>query len=84
MGDSKGGGPTTKAGKKISSKNAIRHGMTSLSLLGSDERAHYNLLIKQLKKEYRPKTITENSYIDRIAKAMIQVQRIDTAQPIAQ
>ena len=74
------GGPKTKAGKKISSQNAIKHGLTSRNLLSSDEQGEFYFLVKQLKKEYDPKTITENTYIERIAKAMIQVKRIDSAQ----
>ena len=77
------GGPTTKAGKRISSKNALKHGLTGLDFISSDEQTRYEVLIKMLQKEYGPKTITEELYLSRIASTQIRLDRIIKAEQAA-
>ncbi len=74
------GGPRTKAGKKISSKNALKHGLTGLHFISTDEQARYELLIEMLQEEYSPKTITEDLYLSRIASTQIRLERIINAE----
>ena len=67
------GGPKTRAGKKISSKNALKHGMTSTKLLCPEEQARCDYLEKMLREEYGPRTITEELYISKIASLQIRL-----------
>ena len=74
------GGPKTKAGKKNSSKNALKHGMTSIKLLSPDEQTRCTYLEKMLREEYEPKTITEELYISKIANLQIRLDRVIQAE----
>ena len=74
------GGPKTKAGKKISSKNALKHGLTSVNLICPEEQSHYDFLLSELYKEYDPKTITEKLYISKIASLQIRLERLINAE----
>lgn len=74
------GGPVTKAGKKISSKNALKHGLTSLSFVSPEEQTRYDFLLKMFQEEYHPKTITEELYIGKIANLQIRLERVIKAE----
>lgn len=76
MNNASKGGPKTKAGKKTSSKNAFKHGMTSTHLFEGDERILNDTLQEELIREYQPATVTEEMYISRIASTYIRLQRI--------
>ena len=43
-------GPVTLPGKKVSSKNAFKHGATSPSLINDAEQERYEMLIDDLSK----------------------------------
>lgn len=77
------GGPKTNSGKKISSKNAIKHGLTGLNFIASAEQTRYELLIEKLQEEYDTKTITEELYLSRIASLQIRLERIINAEQAA-
>jgi len=74
------GGPKTRAGKKNSSRNALKHGMTSIKLLSSEEQTRCDYLEKMLREEYGPKTITEELYISKIASLQIRLDRVIQAE----
>lgn len=74
------GGPKTRAGKKNSSKNALKHGMTSTKLLCPEEQARCDYLEKMLREEYGPRTITEELYISKIASLQIRLDRVIQAE----
>lgn len=76
MNNASKGGPRTKEGKKASSKNAFKHGMTSSHLFEGDERILNDTLQEELIREYQPATVTEEMYISRIASTFIRLQRI--------
>ena len=77
------GGPTTKAGKKASSKNALKHGLTGLHFISTDEHTRYEILIEMLQEEYATETITEVFYLSRIASTQIRLERIIKAEQAA-
>jgi hypothetical protein len=74
------GGPKTKAGKHNSSKNALKHGMTSTKLLCPEEQNRFDYLEKLLREEYGPSTITEELYISKIANLQIRLERVIRAE----
>lgn len=69
-------GPVTIPGKKVSSKNALKHGATSTSLINDEERERYETLIDDLSKEYASNNPLIGLQIERIARIAIQLGRI--------
>ena len=69
-------GPVTLPGKKISSRNALKHGATSPSLINDEEQERYETLIDDLSKEYASKNPLIGLQIERIARIAIQLERI--------
>lgn len=69
-------GPITPYGKEISSRNAIKHGGTSPRLINEEERNRYEVLVEDLKKEYKSSNPLVQLQITRIARITIQLERI--------
>ncbi len=65
-------GPVTLPGKKVSSKNALKHGATSPSLINDEEQDRYETLIDDLSKEYASNNPLIGLQIERIARIAIQ------------
>jgi hypothetical protein len=64
-------GPTSEAGKAISSLNNFRHGLTQtegdLVLLESESKADYAQRLAEFQKEWKPSTATEQDLVERLA-----------------
>jgi len=73
-------GPITKRGKAKSSKNAIKHGLSSLHLISDEERIFYESTLQELTDEYQPKTFTERALTERMAKHYVRLQRAFNAE----
>ena len=69
-------GPVTIPGKKISSKNALKHGATSPKLINDEEQTRYESLLRDLSKEYSSSSPLIGLQIERIARIAIQLERI--------
>ncbi|MEP1472099.1 MAG: hypothetical protein ABJK25_14080 [Halieaceae bacterium] len=69
-------GPKTPKGKATSSRNATKHGLTAVHPITVEEDKRLQYLIKQLKKEYRPQTITEELLITRVANIQVRIERV--------
>lgn len=79
---SKSTGPTSSKGKKITSQNAMKHGLTSVdpSTLPQSEQQEFQLALEALQNEYEPQTATEMIMVERVAmlfQKMKRLQRIE-------
>ena len=68
-------GPRSKAGKAVSSRNAVKHNLTATILTG-DDLAHYNALLAALVAEWEPRLLTEELLLRQMA---LQQWRMDRA-----
>ncbi len=70
-------GPTTEAGKFESSKNALKHGLTSESIdrFPAAIREEYRAFLAQCYAEFQPQTFTETDYLEQYAFSRFQFQR---------
>lgn len=73
------GGPTSDAGKLVSSKNAIKAGLTTSQLLSEKELDRYDQIKKDLKNHYNNQNPLIDLQIERIARLQIQLERIQNA-----
>lgn len=71
------GGPKTREGKSISSKNAIKHGITSKKLLSDEESSKLTRIFKYLTEEHTPQGETEEILIKDLAMIRIRLDRFD-------
>ena len=70
-------GPRTAAGKRSSSLNALRHGLTAASaVLPSEDPAAYQLHCRQFLDEYQPATPTESHLTQELADTAWRLNRI--------
>ena len=70
-------GPVSAAGKAISSKNAIRHGLFAKTiLLDNESRYHFNLLVENLCQDLKPGTEIELGIIYTLAAAKWRQMRV--------
>src|SRR5262245_16694928 len=70
-------GPRTEAGKSASSRNALKHGMTSAKLIlieGEDEDDFFDLR-QAVFARYEPQDAIETSYADALAATMWRMKR---------
>ncbi len=70
-------GPKTPKGKRTSSRNSMKHGLTAAQPITLEEDKRLAYLIKRLRQEYKPKTITEDLLIDRLANIQLCLERIN-------
>jgi hypothetical protein len=69
-------GPRTAAGKAISSQNRCYHGLAGdFQLMPWEDVDRFLTLQNDLRAEYQPATLTEQSYVDRLAEHMWHRQR---------
>ena len=72
-------GPKTPAGKAVSARNAVTHGLHAqdavLPHLG-ESQAEYNALCDGLARELSPRTAVERHYVAQIAQAMWRLRRL--------
>ena len=71
-----GGGPKTEAGKAVSSKNALTHGVTSTQITSAEESLAYQKLIQEFKSAYPSNHPLVKLQIERLAMTRIQLQRV--------
>ena len=71
-----GGGPKTKAGKAVSSKNAMTHGVTSTQITSAEESLAYQKLIQDFKSAYPSNHPLVKLQIERLTMTRIQLQRV--------
>jgi hypothetical protein len=70
-------GPKTEAGKKRSSLNAMRHGLTGHTIvLPTEDLAAYNLFTKQLFDEFKPVGLLEKQFAQLIADTSWRLNRV--------
>ena len=69
-------GPVTIPGKKVSSKNAIKHGATAKGFINDKERDRYEELISDLTDHYESSNPLIGLQLERIARVTIQLERI--------
>jgi len=69
-------GPRTSAGKAISSQNRCYHGLAGdFQIMPWEDVDRFLTLQNDLRAEYQPATLTEQSYVDRLAEHMWHRQR---------
>jgi hypothetical protein len=69
-------GPTTEAGKQISSRNAAKHNCTSTSLIvKGEDAAAFTTLLESLTAEYQPETQGQQITVNEAARAAWELAR---------
>ncbi len=69
-------GPNTPEGKKRSSLNALRHGLTARAVvMPTEDPEAYERLLKALTAEYRPKGVTESLLVQTLAETSWRISR---------
>ena len=76
MSENKSTGPRSREGKEISSKNALKHGATSKGFISDAERERFEILLNDLKQHYQSNNPLIKLQLERIAKIMVQLERI--------
>jgi hypothetical protein len=70
-------GPKTEYGKKKSSLNAIRHGLTSqMVVLPTEDFQAYQSLLKSFAAEYHPQGATESHLVQSMADTAWRLNRV--------
>jgi hypothetical protein len=70
-------GPKTAAGKKISSLNALRHGLTGqLIVMPTEDLVAYQSHLKSFTDEYRPSGATEANLVQALADTSWRLNRV--------
>lgn len=71
-------GPKSESGRATSSKNALTHGARSKGLIGESERLDYQNFLAALQQQYPSDNPLVKMQLDRIAKAKVYVDRIQS------
>ena len=71
-----GGGPKTEAGKAVSSKNALTHGVTSSKITSIEETQTYQKLLDDFRHAYPSNHPMVKLQIERLAMTRIQLTRV--------
>ena len=70
-------GPKTAEGKDASSRNAIRHGLTSTrTIIGNEDASEFHQLRNALYRDYNPANTQEQILVDRIVNATWRTLRV--------
>ena len=70
-------GPATEAGKAKSSRNNLRHGFRSQTvLLPGDDLTEYAALLQELTDHFAPRDLTESRFIREMADAEWRLRRV--------
>jgi hypothetical protein len=74
-------GPRTAAGKRRSSRNALKHGLCSpYACLDGECAATYATFVREVEEELQPRTPLQRSLIPHIANLMWRIDRLPQAQ----
>lgn len=74
------GGPVTKKGKQVSSRNAISHGLTAKKWINPQERESYQDFHSALIDDYQPQTVMESTLIEKLADIKVRLERFHCAE----
>ncbi len=75
------GGPVTPEGKRISSLNAVKTGLTGRTvLLAADDADAYRALLVAYEAEYKPVGLRESELVQSMADTQWRLQRIPTLE----
>ena len=66
------GGPNTKRGKEISSKNARTHGLTAKKWIDNEEQSLYDDMLKELSEDLKPQGFAQELMIARLADCAVR------------
>lgn len=77
------GGPKTKQGKLLSSKNSLKHGINAKQWLNQDEQDTYDSIFFGLTTDYKPVGTLEEILIERIAACQTRLERIHRVEDAA-
>jgi len=69
------GGPNTKRGKEISSKNARTHGLTAKKWIDDEEQSLYDDMLKELSDDLKPQGFAQELMIARLADCAVRMNR---------
>ena len=70
------GGPQTPEGKAASSKNALKHGLSSaMAIVPGEDSAEYDQTLCDLRMDHRPRTAAEDQCIQQMAHAHWKITR---------
>jgi hypothetical protein len=73
-------GPKSIKGKKASSRNAVKHGMTAVHPLTEQEDKRLAYVLKELRREYEPQTMTEKILVERVANICLRIERLNAIE----
>ena len=77
-------GPRTADGKSASSRNAIKHGLSSaFRVLAHEDQEEFDRLIEDLRAYHRPRDIHQRLLVDQIAKSQWLLARAQRLQAVA-
>lgn len=78
-------GPTSDAGKEVSSRNNFRHGLSGhvFMLLDWENPENYDFVKEEFRQEHRPQTITELTLVEKMAQYYWLSQRAHSLQGLA-
>jgi hypothetical protein len=70
-------GPQTSEGKAVSSRNGLRHGLLSETIVLADESLErFNFLLANLRHKYLPRDVVESSLVENMAVARWRQMRV--------
>ncbi len=76
-------GPKTAEGKAASSRNATRHGLSSVfTVLAHEDQDEFDLLLIELREEHEPANLYQVTLVDQLARSqwlLARAQRLETA-----
>jgi len=78
------GGPKTDLGKSTSSKNSLKHGLTTLGFTDGYEAREASLFINELVSHYKPQSPLENLQIQRIALCRAKLAKLYAVEQASQ
>src|SRR3954462_14574520 len=74
-------GPRTSAGKKRSSRNALKHGLcASTAIVTSEDAPTFAIFLAELEEELQPITIMQKTLFPQIANLIWRLRRMPEAQ----
>ena len=74
------GGPVTKKGKQVSSRNAISHGLTAKKWINPEEEQSYQDFHSAMIDDYQPQTVMESTLIEKLADIKVRLERFHCAE----
>ena len=79
-----GGGPKTVLGKVSSSKNAVKHGITSQQLLNPDEARKFQITLQEFEQNYiEVLNAKHRKVLDALKSGKLTDEAIDTLTTVA-